>query len=161
MALSPDSENKNSLQTKAGAPRVRANTVWEEPQFSKQVGLHAAPAHVGAALEDLLLSAALLRVDSLISMKSCLFSTMALPRLLPSSIILQHNRKQSMRPRYPHSDRKRTNAPSSIHTDNHDLIFTFSLLCTLFLHLHWQQKGAITPECCTDCSCLKYHRWRA
>lgn len=36
------------------------------------------------------------QLHSLISMKSCLFSTMALPRLLPSSIILWHIRQQSM-----------------------------------------------------------------
>lgn len=36
------------------------------------------------------------RLHSLISMKSCLFSTMALPRLLPSSIILRHIRQQSV-----------------------------------------------------------------
>lgn len=34
-------------------------------------------------------------LHSLISIKSCLFSTMALPRLLPSSIILWHIKQQS------------------------------------------------------------------
>lgn len=42
------------------------------------------------------------RSHSLISMKSCLFSTRALPRLLPSSIILRHVKHANTKQRETH-----------------------------------------------------------
>lgn len=90
----PGSWNKNSLQAQPGSPRVHPNTVWEESQHSEHVRECAAPAE----WQDppLMAKAPRSHIHSLISMKSCLFSTMALPRLVPSSIILQHIRKQRM-----------------------------------------------------------------
>lgn len=142
MALSPDSSNKNSLQRKLqgsiGTPCGRNYSI-PNTWGSERLLLG------GAELQDPLLTSKLLlsHVHSLISMKSCLFSTMALPRLLPSSIILQHIREQSMQPWHYHCYQQHTNAPSFMNTDKHELIFTYRTLFILFLHLHWQ----IAPAC--------------